>query len=150
MANERVRMRAEKRGGGREVLPLTLNMQEGERRYVREPSTDRTPESVYEQRWALALMHNAWVRLRDRYDSKGRPQLFEALEGFLPGGRRSCSYREAASRLEMSLDQVKGRIHRLREQYGDQLRAEVAHTVSRLEDVDGEIRYLIEVLGGGS
>jgi len=39
-------------------------------------------------------------------------------------------------------------VHRLREQYRDRLRAEVAHTVSHPREVDAELRYLLTVISG--
>jgi RNA polymerase sigma-70 factor (ECF subfamily) len=41
---------------------------------------------------------------------------------------------------------VKVTVHRLRQRFRDLLRAEVANTVARPEDIDGELRHLISVL----
>lgn len=53
LAKERDRASAQKRGGGRPVLPL--DFQAGEQRYQHEPADPATPESLYERRWALRL-----------------------------------------------------------------------------------------------
>jgi RNA polymerase sigma-70 factor (ECF subfamily) len=37
-------------------------------------------------------------------------------------------------------------VHRLRQRFRELLRAEVANTVDRPEDIDGELRHLISVL----
>jgi RNA polymerase sigma-70 factor (ECF subfamily) len=147
MANEYVRTRAKKRGSGKRNLPLEFNFDDGEHRYSNEPSTPVTPEHIFEQRWALTLLRSALIRLRARHEEAGELKLYETLEGFLPGGRYTRTYKEAADRLDMSLEKVKGVIHRLRRQYRDIVRAEVAQTVSAPDQVDGEIRHLIEVIG---
>jgi len=43
---------------------------------------------------------------------------------------------------------VKSAIYRLRQRHRDLLREEIAHTVATPGEVDEEIRYLIEVMGG--
>jgi RNA polymerase sigma-70 factor (ECF subfamily) len=50
----------------------------------------------------------------------------------------------------MPVEKIKGVIHRLRGQYREALRVEVAHTVSSPDEVDDEIRHLIEAVGGGN
>jgi RNA polymerase sigma-70 factor (ECF subfamily) len=37
--------------------------------------------------------------------------------------------------------------HRLRRRYGQLLRSEIAATVSSPDEIDAEIRYLIEIVG---
>ncbi len=54
LANERDRERAQKRGGGREVL--LIDVSRGETLYSREPAHAQTPEKLFERRWALALL----------------------------------------------------------------------------------------------
>ena len=46
----------------------------------------------------------------------------------------------------MSEGAVKVAIHRIRKRYGQLLRAEIAGTVDRPEEIDAEIRHLIAVL----
>jgi RNA polymerase sigma-70 factor (ECF subfamily) len=150
MANEYVRAKAAKRGGKQRILPLEFDLDDGERRYANEPSTNLTAEIVFEQRWALTLLRRALVGLRAHFDEAGKLEFYDTLEGFLPGGRYSRTYKEAAERLDMPVERVKGVIHRLRGQYREMLRAEVAHTVSGPDEVDDEIRHLIEVVGGPS
>jgi RNA polymerase sigma-70 factor (ECF subfamily) len=42
---------------------------------------------------------------------------------------------------------VRSGIHRLRQRYGELVRAEIAETVDSPADVEGEIRHLVQVLG---
>jgi len=148
-ADEFDRAQAKKRGGEQTILPLELDLADGERRYRSEPSHNVTPEYVYEQRWAFTLLRRALAGLRAQFEETGRSHHFGTLEGFLPGGRQAPTYEKAAEKLGMTVSQVKGAIHRLRGKYRESLRTEVAHTVSSPEEVGEEIRYLIEVVGRG-
>jgi RNA polymerase sigma-70 factor (ECF subfamily) len=44
---------------------------------------------------------------------------------------------------------VKVAVHRLRQRYGELLRAEVAQTVTTPVEVDEELRYLVSVIRNG-
>ncbi len=68
LANERRRDAALKRGGSQ---PLSLDFQDGEQRYAREPSHDATPERIFERRWAITVIDRGIARLRDEYDLSG-------------------------------------------------------------------------------
>jgi RNA polymerase sigma factor (sigma-70 family) len=141
----RERERALKRGGGRPNLPL--DFEDGESRYLREPSDERTPERLFERRWALTLLDEAMARLRAEHAAAGRGELFEALRGCLgAGGRETGPYAGIGARLGMSEGAVKVAVHRLRRRYRDVLRAAIAETVADPSEVDDEIRHLMEAL----
>jgi hypothetical protein len=48
----------------------------------------------------------------------------------------------------MSANAVAIAVHRLRHRYGELVRAEIAHTVARADDVEHELHYLMEVMAG--
>jgi RNA polymerase sigma-70 factor (ECF subfamily) len=144
LAKEWRRRRAGKRGGGR--LPLSLDFPSGESRYNQEPSHDLTPEKIYERRWALVLLDSALSKLRDEYAAGGKTVLFDRLSGFL-GGKGKAPYHEVAADLGMTEEAVKVAVHRLRRRCRHHLRAEVAETVARPEDVDEELQHLMAVVG---
>lgn len=144
-SKERERARALKRGGGRRLLPL--DFEDGESRYLREPADARTPETVYERRWALTLLDETLGRLRQEHDLAGRGDLFQALRGTLSGGD-APPYAEIGRRLSMSEGAVKVAVHRLRRRYREVLRALIAETVAEPSAVDDEIRHLLAALAG--
>jgi RNA polymerase sigma-70 factor (ECF subfamily) len=144
LSDARDRERAAKRGGG--VSPIPLDEAFAEESYRREPSTGVTPEEIFERRWALTVIDRAVERLRVDSERRGKLGELERLQGFLTGAG-SGSYREAAADLGMTEDAVKVAVHRLRRRYGEMLREEVEDTVADSREVDGEIRYLLEVLG---
>ena len=73
--------------------------------------------------------------------------MFEALQGFVVGGR-DASYQQVAGALNLSLGAIKTAIHRLRGRYRTLLREEVARTVATPVEVDEELRYLRVALRG--
>jgi RNA polymerase sigma factor (sigma-70 family) len=161
LANEWDRARAKKRGGGVNVLSLDLpiDIETAERRYSLEPVHGMTPEKVFERRWALTLIERVTERLRAEARKATKVKLFDALSPYVVGegpvgsttrsGRRGGaeSYAAVARSLEMTEGAVKTAIHRLRKRFRSALRDEIADTVSDPEDIDDEIRYLIEVIG---
>ena len=86
-------------------------------------------------------------RLREEYYAAGTGELYEALKDFQPGqSRASQSYAELALRLAKSESAIASAIHRFRRRHAELLRAEVAQTVASRDEVNDEIRYLVEVL----
>src|SRR6516164_2741978 len=81
LAKERDRAHAQKRGGGRSIVPL--DFQSGERQFAQEPADHATPETLYERRWALTLLEQTLAQLRQEMVNAGKEKLFEALKGTL-------------------------------------------------------------------
>jgi len=146
LSDERKKAQAQKRGGGRALL--SLDAASAEERYDLEPTTDLTPETIFDRRWALTVMEQTVARLREEYAAADRAKLFEELKQFQQGEEAQRSYAEVAARLGLTESAVKSAIWRLRQRHRDLLREEIAHTVATPAGVDEEIRYLISVLGG--
>jgi hypothetical protein len=94
------------------------------------------------------VLEKAAQRLREEYEAAGKGALFEALQS-LPHGRSGVgpTYADLAARLGMSESAITSAIHRLRRRHAELLREAVAETVADGSEVDGEIRYLMEVIG---
>ncbi|AUX45281.1 RNA polymerase subunit sigma-24 [Sorangium cellulosum] len=146
LANERERARAAKRGGDRVLVGFDGDR--AERRYQAEPSHALTPEALYGQRFALALLDRALAALRDQYTQAGQARVFDALKGRLSDDADTQPHREVAAALGMSVEAVKTATSRLYGRDERVLREEVARTVERVEDVDDELRSLFLCLGG--
>src|SRR5438045_2141114 len=65
LANERERAHAQRRGGGRALV--SLDSTDAETRYSLEPADKRTPEAVFERRWAFAVLERTMTELRGEY-----------------------------------------------------------------------------------
>ncbi len=145
-AKDRARERAAKRGGGER--PLSLDYDDGERRYSREPADSVTPERIYERRWALTIIERALSSVRREYEDTGKAALFAALAPALAGSSPAPSYREIGKRLGLSEGAVKVAAHRLRARYRERLRAVIEDTVAKPSEVDDELRHLLQAVSG--
>ena len=85
--------------------------------------------------------------LRRECATEEKSELFEQLEGFLPGGHASDSRADLAAKRGVSVGAIDVAIHRLHQRFGALLRDQVAETVSSEAEVKEEIRHLISVLG---
>jgi RNA polymerase sigma-70 factor (ECF subfamily) len=147
LAKERDWAHAQKRGGGRTLLPL--DFQSGERRYSCEPADHATPESIFERRWAVTILEQALTRLRQEFDDAGKHELFENLKGTLTGEGPAEPYASIGGRLDISEKAVKVAVHRLRRRYGELLRAEIAQTVTSDAEIEDELRDLFSAVRCG-
>jgi RNA polymerase sigma-70 factor (ECF subfamily) len=145
LAKEWNRAHAIKRGGG--VRMVSIDEVMAESLYAEEPAEIATAEKLYDRRWAMTLLDRARMRLREEFERAGKLQQFEVLEGTLTGD--STPYAELAAKLESSEGAIKVAVHRLRARYRAELRAEVAQTVASEEQINVELRELLEALGGG-
>lgn len=143
LVDEWKKARAQKRGGGQVV---SLDAQDAETRFGREPVDALTPEKLFEQNWALALLDTVYQQLQREYESEGKGALFGELKSCLTGARSSVPYAELAVRLGMAENTVKTSVHRMRWRYRELLRAEVANTVARPGEVEEELRCLFRAL----
>jgi RNA polymerase sigma-70 factor (ECF subfamily) len=140
----REKERAQKRGGG--ARRFSLDVLDGERRYLAEPRDDHTPERLFERRWALAMLDRVLADLRAAYEGGDRRAVFEVLRPSLLAGEPGPAIDAAAATLSMSPSAVKMALHRLRRRYRDLLRARISETVADSSEVDDELRHLLASL----
>ena len=144
LANEHDRATAQKRGGG---MPLVaLDGLSAEERYALEPNDRVSPDRLYDLRWALDVLERARRALEGEQSAGGKADRFSRLSQYLPGGEPGADYAATGAGLGMSEGSVKQEVHRLKRRYGELLRAEISRTVASTEEVDEEIRYLIDVI----
>ena len=144
IAHDRERASAKKRGGGCEVF--SLDSLEAEQRYRLEPRDDRTPEKIFEHRWAMTVLDQALTQLAKEFQESGKAALFERLRLFLIDEKGNRTYRELADEMGISEDAFKKGVQRMRRRYSELLRAEIAQTVSEEAEVEEELGYLRSVL----
>jgi RNA polymerase sigma-70 factor (ECF subfamily) len=144
LAREWTKARAQKRGGGRPLI--SLNELDAENRYLREPAHELTPEKIYDRRWATTLLQQSMSRLGEECVASGKSNLFGKVQNLLSGEKGEACYAEIAAALQMSEGALKVAVHRLRQRYGELVRAEIAQTVATPEEADQELHYLFAVL----
>ena len=144
LADEWERAHTAKRGGARpEIL---LDWAEAENRYRLDALVEPNPESLYERRWAIGLLDHALDRLRTEAVAGGKQAVFDQLQCCLLGERTTETYAQLGARLGLSESAVKVTVHRLRQRYRELLREQIAHTVTRPEEIEEEMHYLFEVV----
>jgi RNA polymerase sigma-70 factor (ECF subfamily) len=146
LVDEWRRATAQKRGGGREFF--SLDEARAEDNWAMEPVAPDTPPQIYDRHWAEAVLGRANARLRADYEAAGERDRFETLKIYLLDGYEPASYAEAAARLGLTVPAVKSAIYKLRQRFGQAVRAEVAETVARPEDIEQELEHLLQALGG--
>lgn len=147
LANQRDHARTEKNGGGRPLESFDATLAES--RYADETSHGRTPERLYERRFALALLEDALTELGAQYTRAGPEQArrFHALRSRLDGSAGSRPHHEVAAELDLTVDAVKAVTSRMYDQYEAQLRAAVARTLDPEGSIDDELRWILAALG---
>jgi RNA polymerase sigma factor (sigma-70 family) len=144
LAREWSRAHRQKRGG--QFTFVSLDEQSPEQRYRLDPLDHETPEKQFERQWALTILKQTMNALESECLADGKAALFQEVRSLLSGERDGAPYTEIARRLGMNEGAVRVAAHRLRQRYGELLREEIAQTVSDQENVDEEMRYLLEVL----
>lgn len=105
-----------------------------------------TPESLFEHRWAVALLDNTLEELRKHYTEQGKGELYEQIVVHLADSR-GTPYAQIAEQLQISEPAVKTAVYRLRLRFRYLFREAVAATVAE-EAVEDELKYLLSVLSG--
>jgi RNA polymerase sigma factor (sigma-70 family) len=144
MANEWRRGRTQKRGG--KIIFLSIDELAAENRYALEPASQLSPEKIYDQNFALALLERTLLKLGCEFEASGKGEKFQRLKCFLTTEGEQSSYAELAVKLNLTEAALKMTVSRLRDRYGELLREEVASTVSSTEEVDGELNALLSSL----
>jgi RNA polymerase sigma-70 factor (ECF subfamily) len=143
LANEWRRSQAQKRGG--KMTFISLDDDSAERQYLQVPGAGLSPEQLFEQQWATALLEQVLARLRAEFVAEGKRELFEQLKAYLTGEKEGA-YAKMAARLKTTEAGLKMAVSRLRHRYAALLREEIANTVARPEDIEEELRALFAAL----
>jgi RNA polymerase sigma-70 factor (ECF subfamily) len=145
IANDLDRRKALKRGGCRQIV--SIDVLSAEARLANEPSRGQTPERLFDRQWALSVLERALADLRGEYSGRGRGKLFEDLAPLLAGtAEDDVSQTVAAERSGLSAGAVKVALHRLRSRYRIAIRRVVSETCADEEEVDAELRHLLDAV----
>src|SRR6266498_6114851 len=141
LAREWSRAHRQKRGG--QFSFISLDQQTPEERYRLEPADSDTPEKKFEREWALAVLKRAMDALERECEANGKGSLFREARNLLSGERNTGAYAGISQRLGIAAGAARMAVLRLRQRHGELLRAELAQTVSRAEEVDEEMHFLL-------
>jgi len=130
----------QKRGAGHQIVSLDAEL--AAERYSSDYQDGASPTLGFERQWAAVLLDSVLSSLRQEFTTGGKAELFDQLEPHLWGDDTSTPYPQIAEGLNMTTVSVRVTVHRLRRRFHDLLRAQIANTVERVEDVEDELRYL--------
>ena len=144
LADQRKLALRKKRGAG--ALHESLDDPEGKQ--IAEPSiSSHIPtDHVFDREWAMKIMETGLKQVQSEWEEKDRGRHFDMLKHTLTGEHCSRSQQSLAQELDWSESAVKVGIHRLRKRFREAIRTVIADTIPESEDVDAELRYLIEIL----
>jgi RNA polymerase sigma-70 factor (ECF subfamily) len=143
--NEYDRVRALKRGGGRQIVSIEEHLPEAEAAML--ATSHLSDAGCYDLVWASNIVTRAWQRLQNEFVAEGKAEWLEELRPFIAGGSVTPpNQEEAAARLGVPIATLRTWLSRLRQRFRESLRTEVASTVSDSADVDGELRHLYQIL----
>jgi len=148
LANARIKHQTLKRGGDAQFVSWDEWMAEVPSRLsISAKEAETWPaERIFDVRWAATAAEHALRQLGEECEARGRRRVFDVLSDCLAAERQDVSYQKFSKTLGISEASVKCLVHELRVRYRDLLRAEVAQTVEKPEDVDEELRYLCAAL----
>lgn len=135
---------AARRGGA--TSTLSLDFEHADALYASAIREEDTPDRAFDRQWARTVMAHAFMRLQRDYKKQGKADVFLALQGVLTQESGSVDYEVVATTLRVSENAARTAAHRLRKRYADALRTEVSQTVSELEHVGDEVKYLLDAL----
>ena len=146
LRDEWAKQAALKRGGG--TLPISIDAIEAEERYRVEPTSQSSPDKIYDREWALALLGNTLSRLEQEFDAAGKGAVLKRVRVFLMGPMATDSIKAAALDLGLPEETVKKTVQRLRRRYLEYLREEIQRTLgpSTAQEVDEELAQLRQIL----
>lgn len=106
-----------------------------------------SPERTFDRAWANLLVDRAIFNLREEYASAGKIALHDRLFPLLTERSIDGAYAAMAVEFHMSEGALRVAAHQFRRRFGELLRVEIGNTVSRIEDTDQELRYLLSLWG---
>jgi len=144
VGHEYEKAKAQKRGGGRQVI--SFDHEQAEEWFADESNESLPPDRAFEKRWALTLLDNALSALAVEQKAAGRERHWGLLSPFLAWNAGSGSQDEAAAELGVTIGAFRAALLRLRRRYRIILQEQIGHTVDSPDALDEEIRHLFRVL----
>lgn len=100
----------------------------------------------FDREWALKLLERVFLQWEKDLVAPEAILEFEVLKPWLIGSPSGNTQAEVARQLGVTEGAVRVRIHRMRRGFRERVKSEIRQTIQRAEEVDDELRYLIQVL----
>ena len=144
LVDQNRRRQAAKRGG--KEIHVSIDMEDAEHRYSSEPRQDETPESLYQRKWAKAVLSQVMEILQNDYVKAGQSDRFALFIKYLSGSKGGSTHSQVAEKIGMTEVAFKTAFHRFKLRYLQVLRDEVKKQVLESSEVDDEIKFIMSAL----
>ena len=131
----------QKRGGGADQTTL-----DGEEARELPDARQEHPDAAFDREWALTVLALAMECLQSRFAELGKAADFELLRPWLVGEPVHGEQHELAAALNIPAGSLKSRIHRLKAEYRELVKEEIAVTLHEGGSVDEEMKALMAAL----
>jgi len=144
VAHHRRRMGAQKRGGGKQPIP----MEELQSPSGSFPVSDSqpSPSDELDRAWARATLKEALRMLEDEYRAAGKHEEFVTLVKLLDRDAHAAGYEGMARELGISEENLRQRVSRFKKQVRSAMENVVRQTVGSEADLSAEFAYLWQCL----
>ena len=132
------RERAEKRGGKVKFVPLQDALPSA--------SAPTADDLSFDTCWAKTVVARALERMRRSHDARAETATFDVLAPFISDPAGGAELAPAALRLGLTINALQVRLSRFRASYAKHVREELARTVASADQIEPEVRYLLDVL----
>ena len=122
-------------------MQIEITTSDGEEWWDRLGLTDfkSDPERNLDRIWAISLMERALQNVQSRCERRGKGELFRKLRPYLEQVSGLEPQAQLATELGLSEAAVGMAIYRLRQNYREQIEAEIAKTVTQPSDISEEL-----------
>ena len=134
-----------RRGRGKTIV--SLDVEDAEASYARLPTTEATPQSLYERQWALTVINHALEQLKIEMSAEKRETLFQHFDAILSAETGNFPYEETARAMNLTVGALHGALHRWRRRFQILVREEIGRTVLTRAGIEDELRHLFECVG---
>ena len=145
LADAHDREGAARRGGQHEHVRLKPETDTSPGTDPPDPQTPRF-EKEFDRQWALTILDRVLKALASEHARAGKSRQFDVLKAWLTGDVEDRSQAGAAAQLGTNEGAVKVAIHRLRRQFRELVKQEIAQTLDDPAQVTDELRYLLSIL----
>ncbi|MRR52436.1 MAG: sigma-70 family RNA polymerase sigma factor [Rhodocyclaceae bacterium] len=142
--SKHTRAARQKRGGGQTIL--SLDVAGAETKFAGDLSDTHNPEVLYERNWAGAVLEEAMLQVERQFAASGRGRHFKVLRPLLQNDEAKGAHAAAAKELSTTEATVRVMVHRLRRRYREVLNEVVLRTVDSPNEVEEELRHLLEAV----
>ena len=129
----------QKRGGGRQELPLDVSKIETER-FGRERECC-APDELFDRQWAEDLLSRAIAAVRRQLEGEGKARSWSVYQAYVlaPGPGPSPTYRDVARECSLTPLQVQNTLQHVRSRLREAILSEVRESAGPFQDNDPEI-----------